>query len=911
MRKALFILAMVIMPMVNAFAQGDSLSVEGKVLIQEGQLPWPGATIILLNIKDSTKSKYSSSALDGSFEIKNLEQAFYKLKVSSIGYKPFQKLIRLQLQENKLGVIFLEEDAVALEEVLVEGQVAAVRQRGDTTEYNAASFKTNVDATSADLVKKMPGIQVTSDGVSANGANIEHVLLDGKRFFGQDPLLSLNTIPAEIVDKVMVYDEQSEQSRLTGFDDGNTTKTMNLITKSAKKNGQFGKVYAGVGENKRYKAGLSLNAFNGDRRITLLGMSNNINLQNFGQEDLAGISGSGGRGGFRRGGNNTFITGEQGGITYINSAGINFTDQRSKKLSMEGNYFFNATNNETKQESFRETFQEERSQFYEEVQNATNNNMNHRLNLRMDYDIDDNKKLLLRSSFSLQDNNATESVLGETYLFSEPIDNSINNQFETDNEAYSVSNELTYQRKFKKIGRTISAEIKHRTQPIERAVLFKDVVNGSKTDYLTDVTNQSINPSVTYTEPMGAAGQLAASYQYSYAQRNSENNAFTVNDSREKVNEIKGLSNDFKSVYSYHQPSVMYSFQKMGRNFAVGAEFQNAELTNTSNSLANGEFSKTFNTILPSVMTRFEINSKTRFFGRYSASTAEPTVSQLQNVIINTNPLFVTIGNPDLNQTYTNSLRMAIQYNNTDKNRSFSNFSRVSHSLNYITDQTLVMRSDSLTAPGILLERGVQLITPVNLDGHWQVQNNSTYSFVIKPIKNNVNLSANLGYSRIPGLTNNQTNYSNAYSAALKVGLTSNISEKIDYNVYYELNVTKVLNSSQGENTNQYSTQTVATELSLTFKKDIVFRSDTYFQKYNGASDSFNSIYTLWNAGIAKKFLKNNLGELELSVFDLLGQNQNFDQTVSAQFLQETKTTVLQRYFMVTFTYQIRRFKSS
>ncbi|MFT6167329.1 MAG: hypothetical protein ACJAV5_000589 [Vicingaceae bacterium] len=906
----LFIIAMSILPISKVFAQGDSLSVEGIVLTKKGQISLPGATILLINIKDSTKSKYSSTATDGSFQIQELEQAFYKLRVSSIGYKSFQKLIRIQLKENKLGAIYLEDDAVSLEEVTVEGQIAAVQQRGDTTEYNASSFKTNVDATSADLVKKMPGIQVTSDGVSANGENIEQVLLDGKRFFGQDPLLSLNTISAEVVDKVMVYDEQSEQSRLTGFDDGNTTKTMNLITKSGKKNGQFGKVYAGIGENERYKAGLSLNAFNGDRRVTLLGMSNNINLQNFGQEDLAGISGGGGRGGFRRGGNNTFITGEQSGITSTNSAGINFTDQLSKKLSMEGSYFFNATKNQTQQESVRETFQTEESQFYEESNNSSTDNLNHRLNIRLDYDIDDNNKLLFRSSFSLQDNSATESVLGETYRLGEQVENSVNNQFKTDNDAMSISNQLTYQHKFKKIGRTISAELNHQTQPTERAVLFKDIVNNTNTDYVTDVTNQKINPSLTYTEPVGSAGQLAASYQYGYTQQVSNNDVFTVNESRENISKIDELSNEFKSVYTYHRPSLMYSLQKNGSHFAVGAEFQSAELKNTSVSLLNGQTGKTFNSILPSILTRFELNAKTRFFARYSASTTEPTVSQLQNVIINTNPVFVTIGNPDLNQTYTNSLRMGIQFNNTDKNRSFSNFSRVSHSLNYITDQTFVLRSDSLTPSGIVLERGVQLISPVNLDGYWQIQNNSTYSFAIKPIKNNVNLSTNLAYSRIPGLSNNQINYSNSYSAAFKVGLTSNISEKVDYNVYYELNGTKVLNSVQGGAVNQYSTQTIATELSLTFKKDIVFRSDTYFQKYNGASNSFNSIYTLWNLGVAKKFLKNKLGELEFSVFDLLGQNQSFNQTISAQYLEETKTTVLQRYLMLTFTYQIRNFKS-
>lgn len=892
-------------------AQNDTLSIEGRVYSKTDQTALPGATVRLINIKDSLKSKYASTSVDGEFKIDKLGQAFYKLRVSSIGFKPFQKLIRLQLETNDLGVIYLEEDVVLIEEVMVEGQVAAVQQRGDTTQYNADAFKTNVDATSGDLVKKMPGIEVTSEGVTANGENIQQVLLDGKRFFGQDPLLSLNTIPAEVVDKVLVYDEQSEQSKLTGFDDGNTTKTMNLITKSGKKNGQFGKVYGGLGEDERYKAGLSLNSFNKDRRITILGMSNNINLQNFGQEDLAGISGGGGRGGIRRGGNNNFITGEQNGITSTNSAGINFTDKLSKKISIEGSYFFNATNNQSKQELVRETFLERGNQFYEEDQDATTKNLNHRLNLRMDYEINDNNKILLRSSFSLQDNSSEETTIGRTFIEGEQLESFVNNNFETDNEAVSLSNRVTYQHKFKKVGRTFSAELDHQVRPNDRAVLFEDIINNSNTDYLTDATNQQISPVITFTEPVGSAGQLTTEYEYSFAARTSDIDVFEVNENRENLNKIEGLSNSFNSDYSFHKPSISYSLNKLGNNFNVGLAFQNAELKNNSAALEKGGSSKKFNVILPSIMTRYELSSKTRFFARYSTSTTEPTVSQLQNVIVNTSPLFVTVGNPDLDQTYTNALRFGIRYTNTDKNRTFSNFASISNSLNYITDQTSVLGADSITSSGITLARGAQLITPTNVDGYWRVQNNSTYAFGIKPIKNNVNLSMNLGYSRIPAITNDQLNFTNSYSAGFKVGLTSNISKKIDYNVYYELNGTKVENSIQDQSASQYNTQTIATELDLTFKHNFVFRSDTYFQKYNGSSSSFNSIYTLWNLGVAKKFLKNNSGELELSVFDLLGQNQSFNQTVSAQYLEEVQTVVLQRYLMLTFTYQIRNFKTS
>ena len=403
---------------------------------------------------------------------------------------------------------------MALKEVQIEEQIAQVQQKGDTTQYNAAAFKANPDASSADLVKKMPGITVDQSGVKANGETVQQVLLDGKRFFGQDPLLSLNTVPAEMVDKVLIYDEQSEQSKLTGFDDGNTIKTMDLITKSGKKNGQFGELYAGAGTDELYKAGGSANAFNGDQRITILAMSNNINQQNFGQEDLVGLGGSGGRGGFRRGGGNSFITGEQSGITQTNSVGINFTDQLSKKLSIEGSYFLNSTDNAQDESLSRETFLNERSQFYQENSRSKTENENHRLNLRLDYEMDENNKLLLRSSLSVQNQSNAEFTNGLTFLEGGTILSAVDNLYKSTNESYNINNRLIYQHKFKKIGRTVSMSLSQITTPSTQDINFQDYQNDSLINYLTDAKNQQYQASVSYTEPVGTSAQLSAKYEW-------------------------------------------------------------------------------------------------------------------------------------------------------------------------------------------------------------------------------------------------------------------------------------------------------------------------------------------------------------------------------------------------------------
>ncbi len=893
----------------GSFAQENGYRMAGTLLDAIDKSALVGATVLMVNVKDSARSKFAITDGDGKFLIDNLERAFYKLKISSLGYKPYSRILRVSVPDMDVGTLSLEVDAKSLDEVVVEGEVVAVQQIGDTTQYNAAAFKTNPDASASDLVSKMPGIVVDSDGVTANGESIEQVLLDGKRFFGQDPLLSLNTIPAEVVDKVQVYDEQSDQSQFTGFDDGNITKTMNVVTKEDKRNGQFGKLYAGVGENELYKAGATINSFSKDKRLTFLGMSNNINQQNFGSEDLAGVSGSGGRRRFRRGGNQNFITGTQDGITTTNSLGLNFTDNWGANTTFEGSYFFNQMNNSNNQLLNRESFLNRGSQFYSEDQRTSTDNVNHRLNMRINHKLDDNNNLLVRTSVSHQQNEGDEVTDGETVNDSDEILNGTFNRYNSTNEAFNFNNNLILQHQFKKVGRTISLDVNTRVYSVQRESFFEDLELDSLIEYFTDEEQYTLGSAVTYTEPVGTTAQLAMRYEISHTSRKSDRETFVLEESRDLKTLNESLSNEFTSGYTRSIPSLRYSNNKFGNNLNVSIAYQRAMLNNDQVLPVSDNFDRSFSNVLPSLLARFDISENGNFFFRYSTSTTEPSVSQLQNVIDNSDPLFLSVGNPNLDQTFTHSLVLRLQKNILKKNITISNLSRVVTSMDYISTSTSVIESDSVTAGGISLVEGAQITTPVNVDGFWSVRNNSTFGILISPIKNNLNISVGLGYQRLPGITDNVTNIADTYSADIKIGLVSNISEKVDYNLYYQINGSRVTNSIQSETNNRYYTQTVGAKLNLIFSKGFVFRNETYFQKYIGVNSSFDSNFTLWSMGIAKKFLKNDSGELELSVFDLLGENRSFDQTVNAQYVQETRTEVLQRYFMLTFTYQLRRFK--
>lgn len=907
--KKVVLLLLICALIVEVQAQEKGVVVGGLLVDATDKSPLIGATVQLINIKDSTKSKYTVTNYQGAFLIENVQRAFYRVNVRSLGYKPYTKIVRIGDVDLNLGKISVQQDAEMLKTIEVEAEVIPVEQKGDTTIYGADAFKVNPDASTADLISKMPGIVVDASGVTANGESVEQVLLDGKRFFGQDPLLSLNTIPAEVVNKIEVFDQRSEQAQLTGFDDGNTTKTMNVVTKEEKRNGKFGKFYGGYGTDALYKSGMNVNSFNKDKRLTILGMANNINQQNFSDEDLAGISSN--QRGFRRRGNQTLMTGTQSGITETQSIGTNFTDDWGEKATFEGNYFFNKTKNSNREEINRETFDGDETQQYSELSNTDTDNLNHRLNMRINYKIDKQNSLRFYPSFSFQDNTSIQNSLGSTESSDGATVRPFQNNYTTTNTAYNFTNRLIYQHKFEKIGRTISVDFDTRYNVIDRSNINSDAIRNTLLEYLTDESSLTLGGEISYTEPVGNSAQLELSYELSNTDRDSDKETYQGSLTSEDRVFADSLSNSFVSGYTKHITSLNLTNRAFGKFFRFGIRYQHARLNNEQFYPEVGSFQNTFNNILPTAMGRLEFSGGGSMFIRYNASTTEPSVDQLQNVVDNSDRLFISLGNPELSQSYTHSLFWRASKSNPDKNTSLSNFTRIQMTQNYIANKTVIAQEDIDFGEGFFIQEGAQISQPINMNGYWNVTSNLTYSFLFSPIKSNINTSVGLGYLRQPGITDDQTNISNTYTGSGRMAIASNFSENVDFNVFYSISTNSVNNSIQSDQVanSNYTTHTVGGKFNLIFWKGFVFRNDINYQMYNAVNDDFDTEFALWNMSIAKKFLKNDMAELELSVFDLLEQNNSVSQSVNPTYIEETRTEVLSRYFMLTFTYQLRKFK--
>ena len=427
MTQRLLFLCIALFSLIFTNAQTKTLS--GTVTDQQNKKPLPSATIKLSSLSDSTSKFNTLTDSAGKFSFDGLSKDSFLLSVSYIGYSPVSRIIAVDTSDINLSISAVPGASTDLATVIITTTISPVTQKQDTIQFNASQYKVNPDANAEDLVKKMPGITVQNGQVTANGENVQKVTIDGRELFGDDATAALRNLPAEIIDKIQVFDRLSDQAQFTGFDDGNTQKSINVITKANMRNGQFGRVFAGYGTNNRYNAGGNTTLLHENRKISLVGNFNNINQQNFASQDLLGVSNNGGQrgggGGFRGGGggqrggggnaqrgggnvggfgaNSNFLVGQQSGINTTNSFGINYADNWGKKLQVTGSYFFNNSRNITEQISNLQYYVKDINNNIDTT-SSTSTNYNHRINLRLEYRIDSFNQIIFTPNLSFQSN---------------------------------------------------------------------------------------------------------------------------------------------------------------------------------------------------------------------------------------------------------------------------------------------------------------------------------------------------------------------------------------------------------------------------------------------------------------------------------------------------------------------------
>ena len=924
MRRCIFILLYSLCS-VTLMAQSLSGTVTDKTT-KEGLI---SATVQL--VSSDGKSSYTSTDLNGGFQFKKLHPGIYTLQVTYVGYKPYKEKQTLSEGQQKEIKIEMAEDAQLLGEVSVQGRATRAEQKGDSLLYNAEAFQVMMGSSAEDLLAKMPGIVVEGGTIQAQGEQVQKVLVDGKEFFDGDVNLAIKNLPSDIIASIEVFDKKSEQAEFTGFDDGEEIKTINIVTKNGFRQGTFGEVSGGYGTDDRYKVNGNLNFFNDDRRISVLGMSNNVNQQNFSQEDLAGVmsAGSSGRGRGGRGGRSggksggtggsstsNFMVGSLGGVTSANGVGLNYVDQWGEKWKVTGSYFFNQSDNLTQQQTDREYFESVLpGMTYNEYQENSMKNWNHRFNMKLDYQMTERTSLQFRPTLSFQNNDSYGLLQGQNLANGMTESETETTSFGKSN-AYNIGADLMLRHRFLKEGRTLSLMLSGAMRNTDGDT-YTDYLNtlyGLELSPVTDDYSQwkqtlnqqyTLRSNLSYTEKLTDNLQLQLGYKMSYTDSENDKKTYdrsAVTDLYDQLDE--SLSNEYQSGYLTQAGNVGLRYRAGRLSAMLGVDAQWADLKGDLVYPQPDELSHKYFSVLPSFTLRYSLDRTNSFQLRYRSRSSSPSVTDLQNVIDNSNPLFLSAGNPNLDQQVSHTANL--RYLRTTKSgHTFIAMVGATIQQDYVADSTFTAKEDIALSPTVTLNKGSQFTRPVNLDGYYSLQSMVTYGFPVDFIRSNINFSLSANYANVPTIFDGVESRTRELNLIPKLIIGSNISKNLDFTASYSAGISKMFSSLDTAAESDYVTHTAAAKLGWTFFWGLTFRSTFNYVGYTGL-DTDTEDYFLWNLSLGKKFLKNNAAEIRIEAFDVLKQNQAFTHRTGSNYYDYVNSNVLQPYAMISFVYTIR-----
>lgn len=941
-RQSIAFILFFLVPIIHA----QTISVHGTMQDSKKN-PLYAVDVRAIDLQDTMKISFTITDQNGEFKFFLPESHFYRLEATYVGYKKFVKTFSVGKNALEFDPFTMTENPITTKDVVIEGNVPAAIQNLDTTEYNARAFKTNPDAAAEDLITKMPGITVDNTGtVKAGGETVQRVLVDGKPYFGDDPTLALRNLPADVVEKIQVFDQMSDQAQFTGFDDGQSVKAMNIITRTRNGHTEFGKFSGGYGDDDRYITGAALNKFDGDSRLSLVGLINNINQQNFTAQDVLGTgpgsnaqalpggrrstsSNTGGMGGGRMGrssgsqftpggggSGNTFSAAQAQGINTTDMAGANYVDSLSSQVFAQGSYFFTKVDNTNNQTTNRQYYDAGGSgSLYDQQADADSKNYNHRANARIEYTIDPSNSIIATPQLLFQQNNISNS-LDAASLASADVPLSISQtNTQTAASGHNLTGHLTLRHKFEIPGRTISLDISlAHNQKLSTAQLDAStqqtgdsLASSSYEQAHTVILGYTISPTLVYTEPVFSNSQLLLTYNASYSKNTSDketNNFDAV--VQQYSNFDTALSNTYENEYITQSAGAGYRIHGEGLNAMAGFSVQSAGLKNNQTYPLSGSISRTFTDYLPSALLNLALGAHENLRLLYRASTRPPSITQLQNVIDNSNPLLLTSGNPDLEESYSHNLN--VRYSLTTPQQAKSIFILFSATLtkDYIANATTIAAHDTVLSDGTKLAQGAQLTTPVNLDGYASVRSFFTYGFPIDFLKSMLNLQTGLTYTRTPSEINMLLNRTNTYTISQGATLGSNISPEVDFTLAYMGNYNISRTELQPDQNSNYYSHNAGFKFNWTFWQGVVLRNEFNSTLYSGLSSGYNQNIFLWNLSFAKKLFANQRGEIKIGVNDLLGQNKSITRNITDTYTEDVQNTALTRYYMLTFTYTLR-----
>lgn len=909
--------------------QPNKTDIKGLVADTSGA-PLPFATVMLLDARDSTLVNFSRTGDNGTFTFHNVKNAAYIFKVSYIGSIPHTQAIAASPGEvSDLGTIVLKPISKELMEVVVKTAKAPLWIRGDTIEYDATTFKVPPGSTVEDLLRRLPGITVDAQGaIKAQGMDVRRVYVDGKTFFGDDPTIATKNLDAEVISRVQVYNDKSEQAKLTGIDDGKVEKAMNLALKDEFKKGAFGKITGAIGTEERWASKGNYNRFDAKRQFSAIGYGNNINQTGVNWEDYSEFRGSSPyvrsetEFGFNRNGREfsyepsdfsspvSYFDGR--GLTKNAGGGLNY-NYNTDKTTFNSNYFYNQTALRFTQNTYRETYTDDGSFYNTDTTENSTFRRNHTLNIRLDQMLDSANQITANSNIRFSPtHNQTDQ---QQSFFSEPsvLTNNLNLMNESNQNLWAVNVSALYRHKFKKKGHSLAANtvytnninsgddhLNSENRAFETATFTEQVrrLNDNKS------TVPQVKANLLFTMPFTKKLFWENFYNFTRTENKLSRQA---TDPEQNFARIDSLSIYNRSVVAYNRLGTTVRYAYNGLNLAFGNAVQQLTVDTrnavdrTAPLLAPPVHNSYINWV-PNVSASLQLPNNARISANYGYSIQEPRINDLLPVPNVSNPAFRSEGNPNLTPERYHTVSFSAAYWNSAAfsniyfNSSFTKFD------NQIVYFQTTERIDSL---------GLRTTSrPENVAGGNRENASLGYEFPLIKTKltGNINASANASSSisavnAVQNITkNNGVRFSISFNATpspkLVLGLGGGVGfSQIKYSILVQQNQ-KIQNHSADAS------------VKWQFAPRLFLESNYNFAYYhNDRFGSSDNIPTL-NASLRQVLGKKNRVELRLAAFDMLNRQSKISQFGSQNYFTRTVTNTLTRYYMLSLSYNIRGYQT-
>lgn len=881
----------------------QQVAIRGTVL-DSTSLPLPGASIMLVTDPDEALEAFGITNAEGQFELYTGASGDFLVKITFVGYGTFARKVVLADQDVNLGDIVLEMRSYALDGVTIEDSFIPIVITEDTITYAADAFRTEEDATVEDLLKKLPGVEVDADGtITAQGEEVEKILVDGKEFFEDDPKVASQNIPADVVDKVQVFDKQSEFTEFTGIEDGQEVKAINLQIKEGKNKGWFGNVEGEYGLDNRYNAGGNINRFNERMQLSLIGNSNNINEMPFTIMDYLRFTDGFAdvmNGGFDRSQLPTNIL-NRNGVNQTHSAGLNFNFDFSPNTTWRSNYFYNQSDNNTLQTLTADNVLDGRSFGNTSTSDDASTLGSHRFTGKLKHSIDSTQDISIAVQANLTQ--TTGNVFTEAASF---IEDSLLNQSTTSDIDESAQNgwevEAAYRKRLRKTGRFLTLEASFNQGMTDIDALFDNriyfgqpISDSSITDQqrITRSDELGYTVSLDYVEPIGTGQYL----NFGLERGNSSQDRLLLYQDAIAENSYQinyDLSSDYTRLLDRSTAGMTYKLIKPRYNLSLGADLQLLELDNEE-FIANAVLDENYWNVLPNGRFRYTIGSGKSLDATYRTSVTIPSIEQLQPGVDNSDPLNLYQGNPELDPEFNQNLNIRFRSFNQFYLRAFFAGVRVRYTSNRITESEFIN------------SEFISVRTPVNSQAEWSTTAYYNYSSPFKRANLQYRIDGNINLTRSNVLVNALEDRALFATVSQTVMLENKKKKAMNLAGGFRIADTYTAYKVNGAQDQNFFNYALLGEWAITFGENWNLQIDAEYQDYLDSDFAEGDKFMFLNAQFSRYLMDKQL-ILHIRGNNLFDEEAGFQQTSAGNQNAQVSTNRIGRLLMLGASYKIRAF---